>query len=611
MYILRYPNRLPDMAPDAGSPAVSRYDVAVELVGEYGAPVFPCNPDKSPRTLNGFKDATTDLDMVDQWFKADDALIGVSTGDRFFVVDIDPAGMDWYAANGGRLDCSCINTTRRGRHLIYEMPNGVEIRCSAGKIAPGVDVRGTGGYVIWWPGEGLHTTGTLNDIGPAPDWLLQALTEKPKGNGQDHSAGHLQHDVGQVLREGQRNSRLTSLAGKLRRDGLDAEAMAAALLVHNASHCVPPLPDNEVRGIATSVGRYLPGAAGDPGLATSSLQPLSLRTALECAETLPKSEWLLRPYLERNATTILYGDYGTYKTFLALDWAFRIAIGLPAIGSGYIRASEPVVFISAEGRGMGKRIRAWFQHEYPDQHWRERLPGVPLHIIERPVNLSDTSQAQALVAAVESLGIKPALIVIDTLSRNSNGEIEASTSEASAYLAVLDQHLRTHFCCAILLTHHVGHVEKQRIRGPIALAANTDALIRIDRTDPVTRTINLTVERLKDSDPPAPVSLRAVVVDLGELDEDRQPLNSLAFENNGDPVIVKKQPNGKNQQKLLAGLREWQRAHPGMDLISSIELKDVAKAQGLNLKRIGEVTEGLERLGHLVPAAGGHRLDAL
>ena len=590
---------------------MSRYDVAVELVGEYGASVFPCNPDKSPRTPHGFKDATTNLDTVDEWFQNTHSLIGVPTGKRFFVLDIDPDGHDWYMENAGRLNCGCINTTLRGWHLVYAIPNGVEIPCSTSKLAPGVDVRGTGGYVVWWPGEGLHTTGTLSDIGPPPDWLLQALAERPKTNGQDHGAVHRQHEVGQALHEGGRNAGLTSLAGKLRRDGLDAEGLAAALLVHNSSHCVPPLPDNEVRGIAASVGRYPPGPPDDPALAASSLPRLSMRTALECAETLPKSEWLLRPYLERNATTILYGDYGTYKTFLALDWALRIAIGLPAIGSGYIRTGEAVVFISAEGRGMGKRLRAWLQHEYPDQNWRDRLEGVPLHIIERPVNLSDKGNALALVAAIELLSIRPALIVIDTLSRNSNGEIEASTSEASAYLAGLDQHLRAHFGCAILLTHHVGHVEKLRIRGPIVLAANTDALIRIDRTDPVARTITLTVERLKDSDPPAPVSLRAVVVDLGELDEDLQPLSSLAFEDNGEPVIVRKQPSGKNQQKLMAGLREWQRAHAGMDLISSIDLKDVAKGQLLNLKRIGEVTEGLEKLGYLIPAFGGHRIATL
>ena len=53
-------------------------------------PVFPCRPDKSPYTDHGFKDASTDLRMVRRLFgPRPDALIGVPTGHRFDVLDID------------------------------------------------------------------------------------------------------------------------------------------------------------------------------------------------------------------------------------------------------------------------------------------------------------------------------------------------------------------------------------------------------------------------------------------------------------------------------------------------------------------------------------------
>jgi hypothetical protein len=38
-------------------------------------------------------------------------------------------------------------------HLIFQHAAG--LRCSAEKIAAGVDVRAIGGYVIWWPAAGL------------------------------------------------------------------------------------------------------------------------------------------------------------------------------------------------------------------------------------------------------------------------------------------------------------------------------------------------------------------------------------------------------------------------------------------------------------------------
>lgn len=347
--------------------------------------------------------------------------------------------------------------------------------------------------------------------------------------------------------------------------------------------------------------------ASDTG---SPHKSLTLRSAMECAETLPKGDWLLRPYLERNATAICYGDFGTYKSFLALDWALRVAIGLPAIGSGYFRESAPVVFISAEGRGLAKRLRAWCLHTYSERDWQDVLRDVPLHIVEHAVNLSDADNARQLVAAAEGLGITPALVVIDTLSRNSNGDVESSTGDASAYLANLDQHLRAKFRCAILLVHHVGHVEKGRIRGPIVLAANTDTLIRVERVAPGETAINVSVERLKDADLPPPVSLRAVVVNLGELDEDDQAVTSLALEDNGAVVPAKREPGGKNQAALLAGVREWIRSHDDPTHITSVELQEVADAQGLkDRRRRGEAIEGLTRAGFLVPAVGGFRLE--
>jgi hypothetical protein len=53
------------------------------------------------------------------------------------------------------------------------------MRCSAGKIAPGVDTRGAGGYLIWWPAAGLPV---LSDapLAPWPEWLLAEFRSKPR-----------------------------------------------------------------------------------------------------------------------------------------------------------------------------------------------------------------------------------------------------------------------------------------------------------------------------------------------------------------------------------------------------------------------------------------------
>jgi AAA domain len=55
--------------------------------------------------------------------------------------------------------------------------------------------------------------------------------------------------------------------------------------------------------------------------------PLDLRSAFDIVNTPTKASWLLRPYLEEYAIAVLTGDYGTFKSFLALDWALHLATG--------------------------------------------------------------------------------------------------------------------------------------------------------------------------------------------------------------------------------------------------------------------------------------------
>src|SRR5262245_59292121 len=75
---------------------------ALELARR-GIPTFPCGPDKRPLTQCGFRDATTSPDVVHAWWtRWPDALIGVPTGIKFVVIDVDLEHDDaqqWLADN--------------------------------------------------------------------------------------------------------------------------------------------------------------------------------------------------------------------------------------------------------------------------------------------------------------------------------------------------------------------------------------------------------------------------------------------------------------------------------------------------------------------------------
>ena len=141
-------------------------------------PVFPCLPNKSPACKRGYLDATTEPQkVVELWGKSNAPLIGVPTGERsgFDVLDIDPrhGGDAWLAESTEALPITRRHKTQSGGwHILFRHADGV--KNTASKIAPGVDTRGQGGYVIYWPAMGCEVENpkVLDDW---PRWLLKIL----------------------------------------------------------------------------------------------------------------------------------------------------------------------------------------------------------------------------------------------------------------------------------------------------------------------------------------------------------------------------------------------------------------------------------------------------
>lgn len=331
--------------------------------------------------------------------------------------------------------------------------------------------------------------------------------------------------------------------------------------------------------------------------------PIALRSAYEIVNEPVEPSWLLRPYLEEYAIAVLTGDYATFKSFLALDWACHLALGKNWHSDPRSEKLErcAVVYISAEGRGLRKRLRAWVAQHYPNQPAEETLRSMSLYAIEAAVNLSDRDRIAALCAAIDTLAITPCLIVLDTLSRNSTA-VEESNSTMAAFLNTIDAELRQRYRCTLLLIHHPGHENKARARGPSNLIGNTDAsfiLVREGKSYHVT----LITERLKDSDAPKPIVLEAKEIELG-VDRDGQRETSLVIASASGvlPTSITKRL-GKNQGALLKVLKTDAAKRNG-EGGTDAEISSLAKTAGLDPARKREAFEGLVNLGHLVRKDG-------
>jgi hypothetical protein len=120
-------------------------------------------------TRNGFHDAEVVVD--DRLWP----LVGVPTGrvSGFDVLDIDPAGLDWFRENMHRFpETRCHKTPRGGLHLLF-LPNA-SVGSHAETIGPGIDTRGSGGYIIWWPRQGGPVE-YPQKLAPWPEWLLAKI----------------------------------------------------------------------------------------------------------------------------------------------------------------------------------------------------------------------------------------------------------------------------------------------------------------------------------------------------------------------------------------------------------------------------------------------------
>ena len=176
--------------PNAASVATpSNKDVALELA-RLGIRIFPCDGNKHPIVKAWEEASTSNIAAVDAWRQS--SIPAIAPGIQgLVVVDCDrkPGGADGVAAfhalcrdNGVDLhNAFAVDTPSGGRH--YYFTTSIPYGNSHG-FPSGIDVRGSGGYVIA-PGATLPdgrgyriASGTWKAIPPVPLALAAFLRER-------------------------------------------------------------------------------------------------------------------------------------------------------------------------------------------------------------------------------------------------------------------------------------------------------------------------------------------------------------------------------------------------------------------------------------------------
>jgi hypothetical protein len=194
--------------------------------------------------------------------------------------------------------------------------------------------------------------------------------------------------------------------------------------------------------------------------------------AFDAIEVGEGPEWLIEGIAPAPGLTVVYGEPGCGKSFLAADMGLAVAQGHAWGG----RAVKPggVVYISAEGAsGFRKRIAA-----YRDHHGIADV--VPFYLIADCPDLgSRPGDAGALADAIrDQIDAEVAAVIIDTLARTMLGADENNAAEMGLFIENCAR-ISNELSCTVIVVHHTGKDASKGARGSTVLKAAADAEILV------------------------------------------------------------------------------------------------------------------------------------
>jgi len=259
--------------------------------------------------------------------------------------------------------------------------------------------------------------------------------------------------------------------------------------------------------------------------------------------TRPSPSYLIDDWLPNESTGFLFGQWGSYKSFIALDMAMSIATGRE--WQGHEVKQGRVLYAVGEGQGgFPDRVKAWCRHHAVN------ASAAPIDFVMEPIPLNDPSSVGRL-RGIQARG-NYSLVVFDTLSRMTPGSSENDNAEMAEAIAVAES-VRP---ASVLILHHPSKGNTKSLRGASALGGNVDVILRAEKTEQGDG-VTLTVEKAKDGPDDGEMFLLAdpvegwpsLILRRGEVPPDQ----SLAHPPSEILEIVADQPNHRFTMGELVG----------------------------------------------------------
>lgn len=230
-------------------------------------------------------------------------------------------------------------------------------------------------------------------------------------------------------------------------------------------------------------------------------------------------EWLVEGLIPQESTVCLYGQRGTGKTFLALDFALCIASGRPWKNLP-VKQGKVAYLLAERTDGLKRRMLGWAQHQglRSDEVAAALGEGSSrFQVASETPHLDRADDLEHLLRSLDKLE-NLALVILDPLPSFNSG----SENDARDMQRLMDgvRRVAARCRCSVLLVHHTGKGDEafdKGARGSSALEAAMDTVLALRGSG---GHIQLSVTKQREHEELDPITLESVEV----TDDQNRPL---------------------------------------------------------------------------------------
>lgn len=521
------------LAADRRTTALGK--AAWEHWGRHGVPVFPCSSTKRPLTPSGFKDAVADKDGVYALFAQYPTAryIGAVTGklSGFFAIDFDlykegqAEAVKRELEEDGLLPPTRVHTTKSGGlHYLYGITD-IDVR--NGVPFNGIEIRGTGGYIIVPPSVGYE----VQDDTPIAD-APKALIDKIKSGIKKFNTSPTDHLEDVILDGSNFHEALLILSARRQEDNEDrAETLDYLKKLVNASVASSPEhprhgrwqalvrdEGKELSRIVSSAYKKFNTSGADRRLreakrlkersegsddkesesgseqsntSSASNEPSGFARSYDIANIMSGDHdkpYVLHPIMMEGDVIVLSADPKAGKSLFAMTLALHMGAGMslgkmvPVRETGQA-SNVPVIYFALEGQSaLRQRIVAWLKETGVSES------DVAVHVVEESLDFTSRATRKYITDNVVELerrymdkGYGPiGLIVVDTLTKAMPGKDQNKVEDTSEVFDIV-RHLRNAGINACVMYIHHNRRDGEMPRGSSNIMAEPDTVLRLKK----------------------------------------------------------------------------------------------------------------------------------